>query len=657
MKRFAILALACIMYAGAAFAQSIPITTKVGKVSDEEVGMTTYPKDTTADVLILWQDATISIDLVGNGTLVRKNSYIQRAKILKESGKSWGDYSFYIDNDHKELMSHIKVTTYNMENGHVNVVKMPANAIHRKRINDSITELSFSAPEVKVGSVIELSYDIQSDSYWDIGTYYFQRSVPVNYTHLEVRRPEWLNFSKNNKGSLTLQYSQKSMNQTISLGYESESLEFYIENFTGTDIPAMKGESNIYCISQYRSSITYDLQAITLPGSYKNLSSSWEDVDKAILESDIHKVLNSPCRFKPEVDAIMARDLTPIEKVAEIWKLTLGKVSWNKNSALVPGYVSDILKAGSGNSADINAIMGSALKYAGFNVKPVLLRTRDNGMIMDFHPRLNSFNTFVLKVQLDESSSVFLDAACKEGYFNVLTPEYIVKQARIPVADGKGYWEDLTVTDKGHSEFVSAMTKLSADGTLEGSFNMQYRGIPSLMMKMAYNEINDEDKFIDAFENRLGFHVNGMETEQMDSLSAGCSIKMEIQKDCDCAADLIYVPVFLQKFHNRNSFKDAERKYPVDFDYKEMCNYSFYLEIPEGYVVDQMPSPARMSFAPLGATVMFQVTKTGENTLAANFSYRQNVVFLAPEYYPDLKDFWQAMCSLYDSMIVIRKAD
>lgn len=638
------------------YGQSVDITRKVGKVSDMEVGMTSFDKDTSASVLVLWESEEIAIEMTNDGDLRRHCTHVERVKILKEDGRDWGDYSFTLYDRYDEDMYNINVTTYNMDNGHVTATKLPKKSIYRTRESEA-TKLTFSAPEVRVGSVLELSYEMHSDDYWDVGTHFFQHSVPVNYSELEVNTPKWLRFSRFTRGPVTLAFKEEDKSSVISVQGDRMILDTHHEYFTGIDIPAMKAEAHVYGISQYMSSVTYDLLALELPTNYKTYSTTWNDVDKAVLDSDIYTVLNSNCRFRSEVDAITAQDLTQMEKIDKIRELTLSKVTWNKIRALVPGSVGDVLKAGTGDSADINAILGSALKHAGFQVDPVLIRSRNNGVVMDFHPSINSFDTFVLKIQGEGLDPLYLDGSRKDAYYNTLPADFLVKQGRIPGIDGSGYWDDLSRIVKSNAEAVSVSVTIDEEGLMSGSIRMQYTGIPSYLVKGTYHNANDEEKFIDLFENDMLIQVKSITTENMDDYTGSCSIRIEFEKDCDVAGDMVYVPAFIEKFHDKSDFKNPDRQYPVDFPCTELCSYSLMIDVADGYVIDQIPSSQRLAFAPLGASILLQANKTSGETATLQFRYKQDETFLNVPDYHDLQKFWEVLCSVYESMIVVRKVD
>ena len=97
-------------------AQSIPVNTKFGAVSDAELELTEYAQDTSAAVLVLYRHRDVLISLNGQGEFYRKEVFQERVKILKESGKSYPEYKLYY-REPQDFVTDIKVVTYNMSGG------------------------------------------------------------------------------------------------------------------------------------------------------------------------------------------------------------------------------------------------------------------------------------------------------------------------------------------------------------------------------------------------------------------------------------------------------------------------------------------------------------------------------------------------------------
>ena len=104
---------ACIGYT---FAQETP-KIKFGKISDEELNMKVYAPDTSAAAVILYDDGSSSVnyDVSLNRFILTFERFL-RIKILKESGKEWGNHtiSLYSFNQTKEEIRGIDGVTFNM---------------------------------------------------------------------------------------------------------------------------------------------------------------------------------------------------------------------------------------------------------------------------------------------------------------------------------------------------------------------------------------------------------------------------------------------------------------------------------------------------------------------------------------------------------------
>ena len=80
---------------------------KFGKISMEEMTMQTYSLDTTAEAVLLYQNA----EFLPNNFQFRQH---QRIKILKKSGTGYANIAFP-----GQLKSQIKGYTYNLEDGKI----------------------------------------------------------------------------------------------------------------------------------------------------------------------------------------------------------------------------------------------------------------------------------------------------------------------------------------------------------------------------------------------------------------------------------------------------------------------------------------------------------------------------------------------------------
>ena len=141
------------------YSQSIPVKAKPGSVSAEEVKLSSFDADTTADVLVLWDKKEVLITYDADLAVKKVIRHTERVKILKEDGRGYMDRSFrnsYETND-VEYVDHISAVTWNMVDGKVAVSKMPKSAIKKQSDGDYMERVSFSPVDVRVGAVVEVS--------------------------------------------------------------------------------------------------------------------------------------------------------------------------------------------------------------------------------------------------------------------------------------------------------------------------------------------------------------------------------------------------------------------------------------------------------------------------------------------------------------------
>lgn len=640
--------------------QDIKFNPKFEAVSEEEVKMTSYPRDTSAAAVIIYKELTRTVFVSPGFEFYLKNINRYRFKVLKESAKDIGDFEiiYRTDGEMSEKIHDIKVTTFNWENGKVVKTKMGKEFIFDQKYSDHAKRISFSAQNVKVGSVIEVTFERLNKHYWDIGDITFQGSIPVNCVEAKVRYPEWLVFNAMSRGLKLYSSNQSYETDRLTLGTgkyaDYNSLQF---NYRAVNLPALKAEDNVYCISQFYSAVSFELAALRLPGQVpKTVAYQWSDVDKRIMESDIFSELNSSCKFKDEVDPIKNSDKSFKEKVVAIRNLVAGKVKWNKTIRLVPKSASSVLKESSGSNADINALTGSALKYAGFTVTPVAVKLRTSGELQDFHISLDAFDTFVLKVASDKGEVLMLDAAFPTGYVNIFPYPYLVPKARQIVKDQSiRPWIDLTSLTKNQTSY-NVQAKLDEDGLLSGTMKIEATGEESMYLKEFYNSYDEKEKFYAALEKNNSYTIVDLTVQNMDEYTPDCSMTVGIESQMQTTEDRIYLKPVIETLHSEGRYKSETRSVPVDFPYRETTVYNLVVEIPEGYEIEQMPSNSSAGSTKVDskADIVYKKSEDGRK-IEVSYIYVLNDMYADPRDYQDFRRYWMQLAKLENETIVLKK--
>jgi hypothetical protein len=632
-------------------AQTVTLNKRFGKVSKEELEMTEYKPDSAAVAVVLYENRNIQVDLSAGGAFVKDVDVHMRIKILKEEGTEWGDFSVmkYVSQSVPEIVTGIEVVTYNLENDKVVPTKMSREFIYTEDVSSSFQKISFYAQDVKVGSVIEMKYSIHSDRFWEIDDVYFQKTIPVNWVESQVSIPGFFTFNKKLHGSLPVQYDSKLEPKNL-FGYQYEMV---VDKFVAVDLPAFKYEPYIYYPRQYFSFVTYDIRSLRLPGmDTKYYGVSWDDVDNTYVNSQIMTRFRAQCQFKEQV-AALPEEGTDIEKIASAVSLVKDNVVWDEKYKVFPEPVGQVVKARSGSNADINCLIAGCLREMGYTVDMVLIKMRSSGMLLDFQPERNPYDTFILRVTGSDGSQYYLDGGSPHGYINVLPPDLLVTNARLVRPNVPGEWVDLTRLTRNGTTMTVATT-LTDDLRLSGEYTCKETGNTSYSTKESYSESDDEQDYISEIESDLAIEIDDITFGQMKEYSSSSQTEYKFHKDLDASGDFVYINPFLVKFHSADTFQSLQREFPIDFPFTYSLTYIFTFTIPEGYAVDQIPENRIFKFQPLASTARCSCTVNG-NTVQMVYNFSQNKMMCGPEYYQDIRSYWKLLADIYDVVLVLKK--
>lgn len=651
MNRFILCVAALVTMIIQMSAQTVTLNKRFGKVSKEELEMTEYKPDSAAVAVVLYENRNIQVDLSAGGAFVKDVDVHMRIKILKEEGTEWGDFSVmkYVSQSVPEIVTGIEVVTYNLENDKVVPTKMSREFIYTEDVSSSFQKISFYAQEVKVGSVIEMKYSIHSDRFWEIDDVYFQKTIPVNWVESQVSIPGFFTFNKKLHGSLPVQYDSKLEPKNL-FGYQYEMV---VDKFVAVDLPAFKYEPYIYYPRQYFSFVTYDIRSLRLPGmDTKYYGVSWDDVDNTYVNSQIMTRFRAQCQFKEQV-AALPEEGTDIEKIASAVSLVKDNVVWDEKYKVFPEPVGQVVKARSGSNADINCLIAGCLREMGYTVDMVLIKMRSSGMLLDFQPERNPYDTFILRVTGSDGSQYYLDGGSPHGYINVLPPDLLVTNARLVRPNVPGEWVDLTRLTRNGTTMTVATT-LTDDLRLSGEYTCKETGNTSYSTKESYSESDDEQDYISEIETDLAIEIDDITFGQMKEYSSSSQTEYKFHKDLDASGDFVYINPFLVKFHSADTFQSLQREFPIDFPFTYSLTYIFTFTIPEGYAVDQIPENRIFKFQPLASTARCSCTVNG-NTVQMVYNFSQNKMMCGPEYYQDIRSYWKLLADIYDVVLVLKK--
>lgn len=656
----------------------VEVNRKFGKVSKEELAMTVYEKDSSAEALILFDIGETDFDYNQQQGFQMVFKRHVRIKILNEDGFDLANFKLelYHNNGNREKLSGLKAVTYNLENGKIKKIKLDKKNIFDIEDTKNLDFKKFSLPSIKVGSVIEVSYTITSDFFYNLQKWNFQYSIPSVWSEYTVQIPEYFRYNRIGKGYLpyTLNENERrtdyilltSKERTIGVGnnknlknkISTDKIQFFKDCYklAVKDAPALEREAFMLSPDNYISGIEFELSQIQYPNRKPtNYAKSWESITDNLIENSSFGGQLKMIGFTSEVvENVKSKTENQYQQIKMLYEYVKDNYSWNgRTGVYTTKSLRKTFKDKVGNSSDLNLLMVALLKEAGFNVNPVILSTRNHGLLNIVNPSVSQMNYVIALVKFDDKD-ILLDATDPDCKLGILPPRCINDKGRV-ISKTNSRWINLEPTDQ-YALTVYADMKIDEDA-IDGSVVINSKDYAAYRLRKSYKKFNNENEYIADFEsNNPGIKINEFNILNIDSIQKPVQYQFSnVSIDSyDNLGNMIYFnPVVFDRIEE-NPFKLEERSFPIDFNYKYNQRYIFNYTIPEGYFVEEMPKSVQYELPNNKAIYKYIIKQIGNKvtlTMLFNINKRQ---FL-PEDYNLIKDLYNNIISKETEQIILKK--
>lgn len=642
----------------------LDLSLKYGKVTMDELTMETYAEDSTANAVVLYKTGVVYYDFVG-GSFKVVYEMEHKVKILTTDGVGEADvilplYNDKTQNNYKDALSKLEANAYNLEDGKIVKTKMSKDYVFDERVSPYWKQVKFSIPGVKAGTVIEYKYKIVSDRYHTIFDWEIQESIPVHFSKYEVTIPNYFHILCEMKGYEPIKGEETVENRLFLLnfgGLQSEQVNAPCKKYifeTGV-IPALKDEYGVWCLEDFETKVRFDFKGYQFPGAaYKSYSRTWDDIDQTLVESDWSNTLNMRNPFKEEMKALPLDGMSNKEKVVAVFDLLRSKMRWSNKYAFYAEHVKQAVKEGTGSNSEMNFVLLSMLKDAGVQAYPIVMSTRSRGRLPMTYPSLNKLNTFIVGARDTDSTMVYLDGSILYGSLNDLPPELMVDRARIFNPKQRGdKWVDLTAVGRNVVR-LSANVSLDSEGVIRGKRQISLTGVYAANYKRNYLQAKDSAEFVDNLQRDIDVTISSYSSQGAEKHSNNVRETFEFTKNCMSTGDHIYLTPMIFKHIDENRFTSEERKLPVEFAYPYEFRLNSNIMIPEGYEVEEMPEPIRLSNDDGSLNCLYTISQMG-NVLTVNYQMQMKRILFSQMEYDVLKFFWEKMVEKNNEQVILRK--
>ncbi|EDP98065.1 DUF3857 domain-containing protein [Kordia algicida OT-1] len=645
---------------------------KFGDIPKEALEEKQHPKDPEAAAAVLYERTYLTTRYIqGQGFQIETNVH-KRIKIYNKDGFEYATHyiPLYKGNGEREKVAGLKAYTYNLENGKIKDTKLRKDGIFKEKRSEYIDVEKITMPNVKEGSIVEYKYKMISPYLQNINEIQFQYDIPVNHIEVVFEAHEYFTYKKHYKGYFRLTPKETSRSGKITITGSSRSgfavnkttfsrdeidFTYNISKFDLKNIPALKEESFVSNIENYRSAVKFELAQTQMPNSIpKYLAKSWDDVVKTIYRSEAFGgQLEKSSYFKSDIDGLVAGVSGDMKKAAMIYNYVRNKIKWNGNYGKYTDLgVRKAYKESTGNVADMNLMLTAMLRHAGVNANPVILSTRGHGIKM--FPTLNGFNYVICAIEV-EDAVILLDATNYYGEPNVLPLRALNWSGRLIRKDGS--WNQISLMPRNAAlRNTSVSLALDENGDVSGKQRTQLTSHYALNFREIYTQADKED-YLEKLENSIeDIEIDEHSVKNVKKIGKPVleSYSFTKESQAEVIGDKIYFSPLFFMGTAENIFKAEERVYPVDFGYPWKRKIMMNIQLPAGYEVESMPEATAVKMPGNLGTYSYNISKTPTG-ISVVMMKEINSSVITPDKYGALREFYKMLVEKEKEKVVLKK--
>jgi len=657
-KLYTMLFLCAITFSVKAQQAAIPEYEPYGKVNtaDLEMKACDFEKDANAEVLIdkgdVYYDQTFNII----------NECHRRIKFFNDNVKDMANIHLrFYNKDHAEYITGLQAETINLTDGKVEITKLDKKLVYTQAIDKYWSELVFTMPNVKAGSIIEYKYTWNSVDWSDIPTWNFQDKVPVRYSEYDTNIPEYFYFSTQTH-ALTPYAIRETKQSAGTLGSGTDAISYSVssEKRVMVNLPSLADEPFMSSRNDNLESVSFHLTSFRPPYSMvHNINDTWAKVGGYLADNeDFGDQLRRKLAGEDVIIAKAKALKTDDEKIAYLFNVVQSTMKWNSEDQwyTIDG-TSEAWDKKSGNATEINLILYHLLNKSGVtNAMPMVTSTREHGKVNPVYTFTTQFNRAVVYIPVDSTKYYVLDASNKYNMYSELPYEVLNSSALWLNMKAKTF--DLVFIAKNEpvKEIVFINAEIKPDGKLAGTADISCT---------SYNRINNidsyktdgEKKFIDHLcdgDNNLKIASLKFENMDVDSLPLIQHINFDLNLS-GSDDNYIYFNPNLFTTSKTNPFLNETRSTNIDFGYQKSTTINGMYKIPAGYKVDAMPKNISMSLPDKSITFR-RIMLEQDGTIAVRYSINYSKSIYYKEQYADIHEFFKKMYEMLNEQIVLKKS-
>lgn len=367
------------------------------KISDEEKNFSQVKFEPDANGVILFEKGILNISHTDFSLNVKR-----RIKILKENGLELAQVKIpYYSYEGIESISQLKAKIYDPSN---QVTELSKNDFTNLQRNRAWSDITFSLPNAKVGSIIEYEYTLNSKQIASIDAWYFQHNLPTLVSEF--------NFYTSQASSI--QYVSILIGEYVNKKYAKRHPDnvWRIEN-----VPSLESIKFMYNPKDQAEGIRLQAKGYLREKQgyyqgepeYVSMMATWPSLIKEHLlsietykSSSVVKEISNQIANADSEEKTLQNVLTYFQK----------NFIWDNFYSIYPEKTfRKLMDDKSGNQADINFLLNEVLKNKGIKSTLTIFSPRQDARIFLTYPFIKQFKSMNNFVELKNGEAFLIDAS------------------------------------------------------------------------------------------------------------------------------------------------------------------------------------------------------------------------------------------------------
>jgi hypothetical protein len=614
-----------------------------------------------ADAVVLMQEETYSV--APNGVLTE---HVRRVvKILRPQGrKRGGMFAFYSNS--REKLSYLHIWSIGPDGKEY--------AVKDKDQADYATDAGYELysdsrargvmpPAIDAGAVAAMEYEVQGHPYENDIIWLPGETIPVLRQRLTLSLPDGYTYKASWKGTPKAQPVNAEHGQTLWEVTDQRSLVTHDRVPLSPNQIALAPRMDIF----YQGPVTTPYGAMT--GDWQSIGEWFERLAKdrnkpdPAITAKAQELVAGKTDFRGRVAAISNFVQSDIRYVA----IEIG-VGGNQ-----PHPAADIFRARYGDCKDKATLLSAMLDAIGVRSTWVMVDTR-RGMVSSDAPSLMG-NHMIGAIELPANytpKDMHSIVTVKSGKrFLIFDPTW--EKTPFGQLESELQGSDALLVDGANSESIrlpvlkpelnhiqrTASFTLAADGSIAGNVTDEESGdIASSLRVLATDAAKTQQNVLDRYlsnSDLRSFHVDGMEMKNGAALDQPMTLHYNVKAEhfAEPVGPLLAVR---PRVLGWDAFKvdGKPRHMPIDLRETRLEQDDFTIALPDGFAVDELPSPVHLD---LGFATYTSESKVEGHTIHYNRTFIVREVSLPADRYADVQKLARTIEADEQSSAVLKRAN